>query len=378
MQEDSTSQQNPQDQSPKKPESHKTYQNAMNTFLKSNPKFLHKFSIAPMMDVTHTHYRFFARLLTRHSTLWTEMFHADALLHNENARKRALFFHPVQHPVICQLGGNNPESLRKAAKLVEDAGFDEIDLNCGCPSPKVTKSAFGAVLMKSPDLVAECVKAMMEEVSIPVHVKCRIGVDEFEDYAFLKEYVDKVRDVGCKRVIVHARKAFLKGLNPAQNRSVPPLKYEVVLQLAKDYPDMEISINGGFKNLDSVEDILVEENGLKGCMVGRMAYQDPWKLNDVDRRIYGQKNVGLTRKEILAIWADYGDSAIEANDRLGWDVLIKPIIFLYKDEEFNGVYRRFLANLPVRRSYEKFSGFVNEASRVFEEVNPEAANRSPL
>lgn len=182
--------------------------------LKIPEKLLHRFSIAPMMEVTNTHFRFFTRLFTRYSTLWTEMYHTNMLIHNEEGRNRALKFHPIEHPVVCQLGGNDPIDLSTAAKYVEEAGFDEVNINCGCPSERVSKGAFGACLMKDPETVAKCVEEMQKAVKIPVHVKCRIGVDDQDDYDFSKRFVEVIKNGGCQHVLVHARKAYLKGLNP--------------------------------------------------------------------------------------------------------------------------------------------------------------------
>lgn len=352
-----------------------------NTSMLSNlsKKYLHKIEIAPMMEVTNIHYRFFMRLLTRRTTLWTEMYHSSTLIFNEKARKDCLSLNEFEHPVVCQLGGNDPEDLKTAAKFVEEAGFDEIDLNCGCPSPRVTSGSFGACLMKEPELVAECVKAMQEVVSIPVHVKCRIGVDDFDDYEFVKKYVETVRDVGCKRVIIHARKAFLKGLNPAQNRSIPPLKYDVVLKLAEEFPELDISINGGFKTPDQIEDILKEENGLTGCMIGRAAYQDPWIFSDFDKRFYHEENLNMSRKEVLEIWGEYCDGALKRNERLKWPLLIKPIIFLFKGEQKSNKYRRMLSDHKKQKEYDRedFSKFLADVVQEFEALNEEAMNSRP-
>lgn len=348
------------------------------SMLKNYPmKLLHKIEIAPMMEVTNIHFRFFMRLLSKRTTLWTEMYHSNTLLFNEEVRKKSLSLHEFEHPVVCQLGGNDPESLKQAAKFVEEAGFDEINLNCGCPSPRVTSGSFGACLMKEPEIVAECVKAMQSVVQIPVHVKCRLGVDEFDDYDFLKTYVETIRKVGCKRFIVHARKAFLKGLNPSQNRSIPPLKYDVVVKLAKDFPDLEISINGGFKTPEEIEEILEEKNGLTGCMIGRAAYQDPWIFSDFDRRFYGEENLNLSRKEVLKIWGEYCDQALEEDDRLNWTILIKPIIFLFKDEKKSNKYRQMLSDHQNQRRFEKFSEFLDDVLEKYEELNGEAVNRKP-
>ena len=339
---------------------------------------LHRISIAPMMEYTNTHFRFFIRLLSRNCTLWTEMLHCGALAHNESLAKKELTFNKIEHPVICQVGGSDIPQLQKAAIRAEQAGFDEINLNCGCPSPRVTAGSFGCCLMKTPEDVSSYIRAMKEVVSIPVHVKCRIGVDNIDDYDSLKRFIEEVRDnADCTQFVIHARKAFLKGLNPAQNRSIPPLKYDFVTNIAKEYPELNIEINGGFRTLEDIEQILVPENNLRGCMVGRLAFQNPWVLSDVDRRFYGVENVGLSRKEILRIWGEYGDLALSEDSYLTWTKLVKPIIFLFKDESFSGRFRRFIANLDNRKKFEAFSEFIQAASDMFEECNPEAINRLP-
>ena len=340
-------------------------------------KFMHRISIAPMMDVTNVHFRFFMRLLSRHCTLWTEMVHTNALIYNETQRHRSLVMNEIEHPVVCQLGGNNPEALAKAAIYSQEAGFDEVNINCGCPSPRVTSGSFGACLMKYPEEVATCVKKMQESVKIPVHVKCRIGVDDQDSYDFTKKFVEIVGKAGCTHFLVHARKAYLKGLNPKENRTIPPLKYNTVIDLAKDFPNYQFTINGGFKTLDDIEEIIKPDNKLIGCMVGRLAYENPWELRDVDRRFYGRPNPGLSRREILERWGEYGDYAISQDPRIKWPNLVKPIINLFLGEKHSGLYRRYISDAKNHKSADSFKSFINSAIKEFEMRNPIALDQKP-
>lgn len=330
-----------------------------------------------MMDVTNVHFRFFARMLTRYTTLWTEMLHSKMLIHNESARNYTLTFNPIEHPVICQLGGNTASELAQAAKYVEEAGFDEVNINCGCPSSRVAKGAFGVVLMKNPDLVADCIAAMNDSVSIPAHVKCRIGVDDQEDYEFTRSFVEKIAAKGSKQFQVHARKAYLKGLNPAQNRSVPPLNYDTVVKLAHDFPDTRFTINGGFRTLEDIEDILKDDNKLIGCMIGRMAYLDPWRMNDIDRRFYGMENPGYSRRELLKMWGKYCDVALEERPHQKWPNFIKPIVYLFKDEKYCAFYRRLISDTDYQVGMSKFSELMDFVIAEFEQKNPEALDQRP-
>ena len=242
---------------------------------------MHRLSVAPMMDRTDRHCRFFHRLLSRHARLYTEMLTAGAVIHGD--RDRLLGFDPVEHPVALQLGGSDPEALAEAARIGERFGYDEINLNCGCPSDRVKKGRFGAGLMAEPELVGRCLAAMREAVSVPVTVKCRVGIDDQDDGA-LARFVETVHAFsGVAVFIVHARKAWLKGLSPKQNREVPPLRYELVLRLKAERPDLCVVLNGGVPGLDEAE-ALLEDGSVDGVMLGRAAYSDPWLLADADRQ----------------------------------------------------------------------------------------------
>ena len=257
-------------------------------------------SVAPMMDWTDRHCRYLHRLLSRHALLYTEMVTTGALIHGDV--ERHLRFHAEEHPVALQLGGSEPADLAHCARLGEQWGYDEINLNCGCPSERVQRGAFGACLMNEPQLVADCVKAMVDVVQVPVTVKHRIGIDKNESYAFVRDFIGTVADAGCKVFIVHARNAWLKGLSPKENREIPPLRYAVVRQLKQDFPHLTIAINGGLNT-----DALVQEElqHLDGVMVGREAYHNPWWLARWDALYYGAPETTLTREAVEAAMVEY-------------------------------------------------------------------------
>jgi tRNA-dihydrouridine synthase A len=247
-----------------------------------------------MLAWTDRYYRYFARLITKHTLLYTEMVTTGALLHGN--RERFLKFDPSEHPVALQLGGSDPSDLAVCSRMAEDAGFDEVNLNVGCPSDKVQSGSFGACLMLEPGLVAECIDSMQQAVSIPVTMKHRIGIDQDESYETLYHFVDRVSQTGCRSFIVHARNAWLQGLSPKENREIPPLHYETVHRLKSDFPQLEIIINGGIKSLDAAREQLQH---LDGVMIGREAYQNPWMLADADRMIFGDNHPIPSRHEIV-------------------------------------------------------------------------------
>ncbi|MCR9255681.1 MAG: tRNA dihydrouridine(20/20a) synthase DusA [Alphaproteobacteria bacterium] len=253
------------------------------------------FSVAPMMDWTDRYCRLFHRQLTRHAVLYTEMVTADAVIHGD--RERLLGFDADEHPVVFQLGGSEPEKMAEAARIVEDFGYDAANINCGCPSDRVQSGRFGACLMREPETVAALVAAMRAAVSIPVTVKCRIGVDDQEDYADLKRFVDIVSAAGCSEFTVHARKAWLKGLSPKENRDIPPLNHPLVERLKADRPDLTLVANGGLSDMAAIRDRIEK---LDGAMVGRAAYQDPWLLASVDPRIFGDAAPAARRADAIA------------------------------------------------------------------------------
>ncbi len=254
-----------------------------------------------MMDWTDRHDRYFLRLISRYALLYTEMVTTGAILHGERAR--FLAFDPAEQPIGLQLGGSEPEALSQAAKAGENFGYQEINLNVGCPSDRVQRGRFGACLMEEPELVADCISAMQDGVAIPVTVKCRIGVDDRDNYEDLAEFVECVAARGCRTFVIHARKAWLSGLSPKENREIPPLDYARVFRLKRDFPDLEIIINGGITDLDQADEHLSE--GVDGVMLGRAAYQNPYILAEVDQRFFGAKEEAPSREEVALAFADY-------------------------------------------------------------------------
>lgn len=261
-----------------------------------------RFTVAPMMDWTDRHCRVFHRLLTRRAVLYTEMVTADAVRLGDRAR--LLGYSAQEHPLALQLGGSEPDAMAEAAKIAEDWGYVEVNVNVGCPSDRVQSGRFGACLMREPETVGRVVEAMGKAVSIPVTVKCRIGVDDQDPETALDALVDRVVDAGCTTIIVHARKAWLQGLSPKENRDVPPLDYDRVRRLKAARPALEILLNGGLGDLDVA---IAESAGLDGMMVGRAAYQTPWLLSEVDARVYGEAPSTLDRHAVVDAMAEYAD-----------------------------------------------------------------------
>lgn len=261
-----------------------------------------RLSVAPMMDWTDRHCRYFHRLLTRHTRLYTEMVTTGALLHGDQPRH--LDFHEEEHPVALQLGGSEPADLATCAKLAEQWGYDEVNLNCGCPSERVQRGAFGACLMAEAPLVADCVKAMRDAVSddLPVTVKHRIGIDKQESYEFVRDFVGTVAAAGCDVFIVHARNAWLKGLSPKENREIPPLRYEFVHRLKLDFQQLIIVLNGGVKTDEEIEQHLQHVDGV---MVGRHAYHEPWAMATWDERFFDVSGPASSRLQVETEWLGY-------------------------------------------------------------------------
>lgn len=250
-----------------------------------------------MLDWTDRHCRFFDRLLTHHARLYTEMVTTGAIRYGN--RDQLLGFTPMEHPVALQLGGSDPEELAESIRIASTYGYDEFNLNCGCPSPRVQKGAFGACLMLSPKTVADCVRAMRDVTDRPVTVKHRIGVDDHNDYAFVRDFVGEVREAGCRVFIVHARSAWLKGLSPKENREVPPLKREVAFDLKRDFPDCTFVLNGAIGDIATCRELL--DAGMDGVMVGRAAYQTPWMLTEVDGALFNDPHETLRLDVIRAV-----------------------------------------------------------------------------
>ncbi len=301
----------------------------------------HRFCIAPMMDWSDHHCRFFWRLLTRRALLYTEMVTTGALIHGD--RERFLAFNPEEHPVALQLGGSNPADLATCARWAEEWGYDEVNLNCGCPSDRVQSGTFGACLMGQPGLVAECVKAMREACSVPVTVKHRIGIDDMESYEQMLHFVDTVAGAGCEVFIVHARKAWLQGLSPKENREIPPLHYPWVYRLKAERPELTIVINGGIQTLDQCEEHL---SHVDGVMLGREAYQNPWLLAEVDSRLYGGDKTVRARDDIMAQLLPYVERQLAAGAKLNH--VTRHILGLYQGVPGARKFRRHLSENAFR------------------------------
>lgn len=298
-------------------------------------KFIEKISVAPMMDVTDRHFRYFMRLITQKTTLYTEMVHTNQIKHG--GAERFLGFNPEEDPVVLQLGGSEPEALASCSQLAENFGYNAVNLNVGCPSERVQKGSFGACLMKQKNLVADCINTMQQAVQIPVTVKTRLGVDEFDDEDFFFDFIDTIAQTGCCNFIIHARKAWLKGLNPKQNRSVPPLNYERVYRLKQKFPELTIIINGGIKTLAEIQQHL---NFVDGVMLGREAHNNPFLLAGVDQLFVGDSAPQQTPLDILNAYIPYVKMQLKCGIKL--NLLIRPILGLFHGMPNARQWRGFL------------------------------------
>ncbi|MBV8802869.1 MAG: tRNA dihydrouridine(20/20a) synthase DusA [Gammaproteobacteria bacterium] len=291
-------------------------------------------SIAPMMEWTDRHDRYFLRLISPHALLYTEMVTTGALIHGDY--KRFLQFHSLEHPLALQLGGSVPEQLAYCAELGESFGYDEINLNVGCPSNRVQSGRFGACLMRDPQLVADCVNAMKDKVNIPVTVKCRIGVDQEDSYELLHTFISLISQAGCQVFILHARKAWLQGLSPKQNREIPPLRYDVVYRIKKDFPHLSIIINGGIKTL---ADIASHLPYVDGVMIGREAYTNPYLLAEIEERYFSLTT--FSREEIINQLIPYVELQLKNNTKLS--NITRHILGLFQSQKGGKVWRRHLS-----------------------------------
>jgi len=307
-----------------------------------------RLSVAPMMDWTDRHDRRFLRLLSARTLLYTEMVTAAAVLHGD--REKLLGFDACEHPLACQLGGSEPAELAEAAAIVEGAGYDEINLNVGCPSDRVQNGFFGACLMADPERVRDCVAAMARAVSVPVSVKSRIGIDGRESYEELLAFIDTVAESGCSTFIVHARIAILSGLSPKENREIPPLKHEVVRRLKADRPGLEIILNGGIKDLDQAKAALAESAdgpALDGVMIGRAAYQDPYILAEADRRLFGEVEAAVkSRHQVVAELLPYVRESLQRGVALHH--ITRHILGLFNGRPGARKWRRYLSENAYR------------------------------
>ncbi len=298
----------------------------------------HRFSVAPMMDRTDRHCRYFHRLLTKRSFLYTEMLHANAVLKGDT--EKLLNHHTDEHPLVLQLGGSDPSALAEASSISKKFGYSEVNLNVGCPSSKVQKGRFGAVLMKEPKLVAKCISQMKEATTLPVTVKCRIGVDDMDQNIHLDNFINEVSSAGCNTFIIHARKAWLKGLSPKDNREIPPLNYERVYKLKNTFPDLKFIINGGIKSLHESS---IHLQHVDGVMIGREAYENPLLLAEVDSVIFSDKKVSTCRSDILKSLIPYIGDELERGTKISH--ITRHLMGLFRGFDGAKNMRKYLISL---------------------------------
>ena len=327
---------------------------------------INKVSVAPMMDCTDRHDRFFLRLISKNVMLYSEMVATKSAIHGD--RKKILSFSPEEKPLALQVGGSDKKELSEVAKIAGDMGYDEININLGCPSKKVQKNMFGACLMKEPELVAECINEMINSCKIPVTAKTRIGFDDTEDFDYLNNFILKMNDAGCKKFILHARKAILKGLSPKQNLNIPKLNYDMVYKIKKENPDLEIIINGG---VSKIEEIKKHLKLCDGVMIGRAIYQNPYFLTDIEKEIFKVIN-NPTREEIVEKLLQY----LEKEVKLGTKVnhIMRHTVGLYHGQIGSKNWKRYLSDNMMARD----SDF-QKTKHIMEIVqNNEKANQTNL
>ncbi len=307
-------------------------------------------SIAPMMDWTDKHCRYFYRLLSQCTQLYTEMITSKAILKGD--KNRLLDYNAVEHPLVLQIGGSDPVEMAECAVIAKSWGYDEVNINVGCPSERVMLGSFGACLMREPDLVASCVESMSEACDIPVSVKSRIGIDEMESYEQLSDFVYRIHKKGCQHFIIHARKAWLQGLSPKQNRTIPPLNYPWVYQIKKDFPRLKITINGGINN---IKEVLKHLKRVDGVMLGRAIYNQPFTLTEIDSHVFGISDAVRSREEIVIEYMKY----IETQHKLGVPVraMTRHILGLYHGQRNAKMFRRLLSRNNVDLS--QLRGWLN-------------------
>ena len=303
----------------------------------------HKISVAPMMDCTDKHFRMIIRKISSKALLYTEMIVAQSLIYTDK-KEQFLDFNSEEHPLSIQFGGDNPKMLEEAAKMAQDWGYDEINFNVGCPSPRVCSGNFGASLMREPTKVAKCIESLKNNCSLPVTIKHRIGVDEEDSFDKLDSFVKEVASAGADRFTVHARKAILKGLNPKQNRTIPPLKYDVVRKLKKNNPKLIIEINGGFTNIDQCIKALSD---LDGVMIGRSAYKYPLRWSEIDQKIYGENPKSKKASEIIFSLVPYIEKHLK-NEGKSWDIC-KHLINLVEGIPNAKVWRNEISTKSIRQ-----------------------------
>ena len=297
-------------------------------------------SVAPMMDWTDKHCRYFFRLLSACTQLYTEMITSKAILRGD--KNRLLDYNSREHPLVLQLGGSDPKEMALCSQIAKQWGYDEVNINVGCPSDRVLSGSFGACLMKEPDLVASCVESMIDASDIPVSVKSRIGIDDMETYDQLSDFIARIHEKGCQHFIIHARKAWLQGLSPKENRTIPPLNYPWVYQLKKDFPQLKITLNGGITECNEV----VEHLGhVDGVMLGRAIYHQPYLLADIDSRVFGKKGISRTREQVLVDYMSYIKKQLKKGVPIR--AMTRHILGLYHGQNNAKFFRRLLSGKTV-------------------------------
>ena len=301
-------------------------------------------SVAPMMDWTDKHCRYFFRLLSTCTQLYTEMITSKAVLRGD--KNRLLDYNSREHPLVLQLGGSDPKEMALCAQIAKQWGYDEVNINVGCPSNRVLSGSFGACLMKEPDLVASCVESMIDASEIPVSVKSRIGIDDMETYDQLSAFVSRIHEKGCQHFIIHARKAWLQGLNPKENRTIPPLNYPWVYQLKKDFSQLKITLNGG---VTEYSEIVKHLNHVDGVMLGRAIYHQPYLLSDIDSKIFGIKGISRTREQVLVDYMNYIKKQLKQGIPIR--AMTRHILGLYHGQNHAKFFRRLLSGKTVEISH---------------------------
>jgi len=299
-----------------------------------------KVSVAPMMDWTDKHCRYFFRLFTTRAQLYTEMVTSKAILRGD--KNRLLDYNSREHPLVLQLGGSDPKEMAQCAQIAKQWGYDEVNINVGCPSDRVLSGSFGACLMKEPDLVASCVENMMDASDIPVSVKSRIGIDDMETYDQLSDFVSRIHEKGCQHFIIHARKAWLQGLSPKENRSIPPLNYPWVYQLKKDFSQLKITLNGG---INSCHEVVEHLEYVDGVMLGRAIYKQPYLLADIDSKVFGKKTISRNREQILVDYMNYMKKQLKEGVPIR--TMTRHILGLYHGQNNAKFFRRLLSEKKV-------------------------------
>ncbi len=298
-------------------------------------------SMAPMMDCTDRHDRYFLRLISKNIFLYSEMIATGAIINGD--KKKVLEFNEFEKPVALQLGGSNIKELSECCKIVEDYGYDEVNLNLGCPSKKVQKNKFGACLIKEPDLVADCLSAMVQSTKLPVTAKTRIGFDDVENFDYLNSFIEKIKNTGVKTIILHARKAILKGLSPKENLKIPKLNYNMVYDIKKANPEINIIINGAITHTDHIKSHLEKVDGV---MIGRAIYQSPYFLADIEREIFKNNNI-LSREEIVEKLVEYVDTEVKKGTRV--NQIMRHTVGLYHGQRGAGKWKRYLSDNMMAR-----------------------------